>query len=67
MSKRPAAVSVLVGVRMRQDLLDRIDALTNQADRLDPGVELSGTRSDVIRRAMHEGLPVLEREVGKKS
>lgn len=61
MPKKPRK-SILVAVRMREDLVQRIDALTNDADRLDPGEELHGTRSDVIRRAVVIGLPVLEEE-----
>lgn len=65
MPKKPPA-SVLVGVRMRPELLERIDALTNDADRLDPGEELVGTRSDVIRRGLHIALPIMEEGAGMK-
>ncbi len=50
--------SLQTAVRLETDVIARLDALVEKMSR--PGLRLS--RTDIIRMALAEGLPILEKE-----
>lgn len=50
--------SLQTAVRLENDVIARVDALVEKMSR--PGLRLS--RTDIIRMALAEGLPILEKE-----